>query len=439
MCWWIYQTWRIIPAFLRCRTDPLFLFAWSNHIFQHVILGRMQPISIYIHIPFCTHRCGYCDFNTYAGLEALIPTYAQAVCHEILMVSSYIDDQLPVGTIYFGGGTPSLLPIQSFEMILSYINNHFQLTESNEISIEANPGTVSKEFLKLIHSLGVNRISLGMQSANQEELTLLDRQHSYKDVVNAVEWTRAAGIRNLNLDLIFGLPFQSLEAWMENLETALSLNPEHMSLYALTIEDDTPIQRKVNAGVFPEQDQDDVADMYESASKRLADAGYIQYEISNWTRKDQDGVSYPCKHNLQYWRNLPYLGLGAGAHGSINHQRTSNVLEPDEYINRLNRGTRQTPLNDTFPWTLATHQIIPIDVDTEIGETMMLGLRLVTEGVSNKVFQQRFGISVQERFGIQITRLTSIGLLEWGGEENEILRLTKRGRLLGNQVFKEFI
>jgi oxygen-independent coproporphyrinogen-3 oxidase len=439
MSWWIYQTWRIIPAFLRCQTDTHNLFIWSNYIFQHVILGRMQPISIYIHIPFCTHRCGYCDFNTYAGLEALIPMYAQAVCHEILMASSYIDDQLPVGTIYFGGGTPSLLPIQNFEMILSNINNHFQFMESIEISIEANPGTVSKEFLKHIYSLGVNRISLGMQSANQNELILLERQHSYKDVLNAVEWTRAAGIRNLNLDLIFGLPFQSLDGWMETLELALSLIPEHLSLYALTIEDDTPIQRKVKAGIFPEPDQDDLADMYESASERLADARYIQYEISNWARKDKNGEFYQCMHNMQYWRNLPYLGLGAGAHGSINHKRTSNVLEPAEYINRLNRRIIDTPLKDNFPKTPATDQIIPIDVDTEIGETMMLGLRLVTEGVSNKVFQQRFGISLQERFGIQITRLMSIGLLEWGGEEFEILRLTKRGRLLGNQVFTEFI
>jgi oxygen-independent coproporphyrinogen-3 oxidase len=399
----------------------------------------MQPVSLYIHIPFCTHRCGYCDFNTYAGIEALIPTYVQAVCHEIIMVSSYIADPLPIGTLYFGGGTPSLLPIQSFEVILTNISNHFQMMESIEISLEANPGTVSIEFLKRIHSLGVNRISLGMQSANQDELALLDRKHSYKDVVNAVEWTRAAGIRNVNLDLIFGLPFQSLEAWMENLETALSLNPEHLSLYALTIEDDTPIHRKMKAGIFPEPDQDVVADMYESASERLTDAGYIQYEISNWTRKDLDGVSYRCKHNLQYWRNLPYLGLGAGAHGSINHKRTSNVLGPDEYINRMNCGTIQSRHNDNFPWTPASCQIIPIDVDTEIGETMMLGLRLVTEGVSDKVFKQRFGIGLQERFGIQLTRLMSIGLLEWGGEENEILRLTKRGRLLGNQVFKEFI
>jgi len=292
----------------------------------------MQPISIYIHIPFCTHRCGYCDFNTYAGLEALIPMYTQAVCHEILMASSNIDDQLPVGTIYFGGGTPSLLPIQNFEMILSNINNHFRFMESIEISIEANPGTVSKEFLKQIYSLGVNRISLGMQSANQNELILLERQHSYKDVLNAVEWTRAAGFRNLNLDLIFGLPFQNLDGWMENLELALSLIPEHLSLYALTIEDDTPIQRKVKAGVFPEPDQDDLADMYELASERLTAAGYNQYEISNWARKDKNGEFYPCMHNMQYWRNLPYLGLGAGAHGSINHKRTSNVLEPAEYI-----------------------------------------------------------------------------------------------------------
>jgi oxygen-independent coproporphyrinogen-3 oxidase len=399
----------------------------------------MQSVSIYIHIPFCTHRCGYCDFNTYAGVEALIPSYSQAVCQEIDLLSSAADDRLSIGTIYFGGGTPSLLSIKDFESILLSLENHFQLKESIEISLEANPGTVSRTHLKQLHSLGVNRLSLGMQSANQDELVLLERQHSFQDVINAVEWSRVVGINNLNLDLIFGLPFQGLKSWITNIEAALSLYPEHLSLYALSVEMGTPMYHKVKAGILQELDQDQLADMYETASERLADVGYTQYEISNWAQNGYNGELYTCQHNLQYWRNLPYLGLGAGAHGFINQQRTVNVSKPDEYIKNMNNGLLHSKNEQKFPRTPATFKITPVDVDTEIGETMMMGLRLVLEGVSNHVFQQRYGIDLFHRFGDQINRLIGFGLLEWTGEENDILRLTYRGRLLGNQVFKEFI
>ena len=263
--------------------------------------------------------------------------------------------------------------------------------------------------------MGVNRLSLGMQSSNQDELDLLERQHRYVDIINAVEWARATGLKNVNLDLIFGLPEQSVETWMVNLESALSLNPEHLSLYALTIEVNTPIYRKVKTGIFPEPDQDVVADMYESASERLADAGFVQYEISNWALCDKSGGLYACEHNLQYWRNLPYLGLGAGAHGFIKHQRTINILNPRKYVDRLTDRSKRSASEITFPWTPAVQEITPIDVDTEIGETMMMGLRLTVEGISTKKFKQRYGMSLQERFGSQIDRLLGYDLLEWAG------------------------
>jgi oxygen-independent coproporphyrinogen-3 oxidase len=398
----------------------------------------MTYVSIYIHIPFCTHRCGYCDFNTYTGLEALIPVYTKAVCMEIELLASSLEDKITVSTIFFGGGTPSLLPIIEVEKILATVNKHFQIQSPPEISFEANPGTVTMAYLIQLHSLGINRLSLGMQSAKQDELYLLERQHSYKDVLNVVEWSRTAGVTNLNLDLIYGLPNQELRSWKKNIQAALSLQPEHLSLYALTIEEDTPLYRKIEAGLLPEPDQDQAADMYEEASERLAEAGYCQYEISNWARSDQNGELYSCKHNLQYWRSLPYLGLGAGAHGFINHQRTENVATPGEYIRRLIKNSSLSVRN-TFPRTPATLKIVPLDEEMEIGEMMMMGLRLVSEGVSNKEFQQRFGISLQQRFAHQIDRLISIGLLEWLGKEGEVLRITHRGRLLGNQAFKEFI
>jgi oxygen-independent coproporphyrinogen-3 oxidase len=398
--------------------------------------------SLYIHIPFCIHRCGYCDFNTYAGLEGLIPAYSRAVSNELMYLSQSLTEPLTIHTIYFGGGTPSLIPSLEFGEILQSVRKYFNLVHAPEITIEANPGTVSVEYLTEVRTLGVNRISLGMQSAHQTELSLMDRQHTFEEVVKAVEWSRETGINSVNLDLIYGLPAQSLQAWMSSLENALSLHPDHLSLYALTLEHGTPMQNKVQSGVLAAPDPDLAADMYEAASDRLADVGFVQYEISNWARTKNIDQTHACNHNLQYWRNLSYMGVGAGAHGFINHYRTVNIATPQAYINRLNnRTTSRNNMNKElkFPRNPATDQINPIDTDTEIGETMMMGLRLVQEGVSAHEFLQRFGISLLDRYTHQIGKLVSLGLLEWTREPATRLRLTSKGRLLGNLVFREFI
>jgi oxygen-independent coproporphyrinogen-3 oxidase len=398
--------------------------------------------SLYIHIPFCIHRCGYCDFNTYAGLEGLIPAYSRAVSNELMYLSQSLTEPLTIHTIYFGGGTPSLIPSLEFGEILQSVRKYFNLVHAPEITIEANPGTVSVEYLTEVRTLGVNRISLGMQSAHQTELSLMDRQHTFEEVVKAVEWSRGTGINSVNLDLIYGLPAQSLQAWMSSLENALSLHPDHLSLYALTLEHGTPMQNKVQSGVLAAPDPDLAADMYEAASDRLADVGFVQYEISNWARTKNTDQTHACNHNLQYWRNLSYMGVGAGAHGFINHYRTVNIATPQAYINRLNnRTTSRNNMNKElkFPRNPATDQINPIDTNTEIGETMMMGLRLVQEGVSAHEFLQRFGISLLDRYTHQIGKLVSLGLLEWTREPATRLRLTSKGRLLGNLVFREFI
>jgi oxygen-independent coproporphyrinogen-3 oxidase len=261
-----------------------------------------------------------------------------------------------------------------------------------------------------------------------------------------VRWARQAGFDNLNLDLIFGLPYQTLEAWERTLDRVLSLRPEHFSLYALTLEHGTPMQNWVMRGLLPELDSDLAADMYETASERLEEAGYIQYEISNWAlKKSPDGI-YACQHNLQYWWNQPYFGLGAGAHGYTIFKdkgegridqdgprgvRTANVLAPAAYIQRCLNGAPQP-----FPCTPATVETTFIRREDEIGETLMMGLRLVQEGISRLAFSERFGEELDRRFEKEINKLTAQGLLEWGGER---LRLTKKGRLLGNQVFIHFI
>ncbi len=389
----------------------------------------METCALYLHIPFCRHRCAYCDFNTYAGLESLIPEYVRALQREIRFLGEGADPSLRVAAVFLGGGTPSLLPLNALEGIFRALRDSFSLAAEAEISLEANPGTVDLPYLRGLRSLGVNRLSFGVQSANPAELRLLERIHDYPQAIQAVAWARQAGFANLNLDLIFGLPGQSLDAWQRSLELALGLRPEHLALYALTLEHGTPMQHWVGRGLLPAPDPDLAAEMYEWAAARLARAGYVQYEISNWAR----GEAYFCRHNLRYWRGEPYLGLGAGAHGYIPGLRTVTARAPRAYIRRLEAPPR--PLE--FPRTPATVEARRLTPAEEMGEYMMMGLRLTQEGVSAARFRQRFGLPLEAAYGAQIARLTALGLLEWAGEDT--LRLTPRGRLLGNRVFMEFV
>lgn len=396
----------------------------------------MNPYSLYLHIPFCRHRCAYCDFNTYAGEDELIPAYVSAICRELEFSGKRWQEsnnsKLTVHTIFFGGGTPSLLPVDALNQIVEQARSAFDVEPEAEITMEANPGTVSERYLREARRSGINRLSYGVQSANPEELRMLEREHSYLEAVKAFRQARRAGFDNLNLDLIFGLPEQSLQSWRNTLELVLGLRPEHLSLYALTLEHGTPMAHWVERGLMKAPDPDLAADMYELASEVLEAAGYRQYEISNWAVTDQLGWR-ACRHNLQYWRGLPYLGLGAGAHGYAAGVRTANVLAPKAYIQRCLEGAQ-----GVFPRTPATVQVETVTPEAELGETMMMGLRLVEEGVSAGVFAQRFGRSLQDIYGQQIAKFVRLGLLEWT-EKEERLRLTRAGRLVGNQVFLEFL
>jgi len=433
--------------------------------------------SLYLHIPFCLHRCAYCDFNTYAGQEVLIPAYVDALCNEIRAVASSASERLPAHTIFFGGGTPSLLAPKQLEQILRTLHDHFDLSDP-ETSLEANPGTVTLASLRDLRRMGFNRISFGIQSAHPDELRQLERIHDFFDVINSVKWARQAGFDNLSLDLIFGLPDQSLDRWQATVKSALGLQPEHLSLYALTLEHGTPFGRWAARGLLPTPDPDLAAEMYEWAGEYLAAQGYIQYEISNWAKDVKRPMSkvepaspdlrpfdklragsstfdlqphFVCRHNLQYWRNQPYLGFGAGAHGFAAGMRYSNVLRIKTYIERchLSLATRHS-----FPLSSATVNYQTIAPKTEMQETMFTGLRLTREGVSAEVFRKRFGVELQEVFGKEIDELIALGLLEWvrdetsevspglpvrAGKTLEVLRLSARGRLLGNQVFMRFV
>ncbi|MBN1370554.1 MAG: radical SAM family heme chaperone HemW [Anaerolineaceae bacterium] len=394
----------------------------------------MEPHSLYLHIPFCRKRCGYCDFNTFAGLEGLIPAYVQALIAEMEGLGALSEGSVPVHTIFFGGGTPSLLSAEQVGAILAAARTAFRVLPGAEISLEANPGTLTLPGLKALRETGVNRLSLGVQSMHPGELALLERLHGVPEVIQAVAWAREAGFDNLNLDLIYGLPGQAVRRWRETLEFALRLKAEHLSLYALTIEEGTPLQRMSAKGLVEAVDDDRAADMYELAMDVLAEAGYRQYEISNWALTGSDGKLLSCRHNLQYWYNLPYLGLGAGAHGYSHGRRTANVRGVGQYIQAVRGGWQ------TFPESPANESVTGILRRDEIGETMMVGLRLTEEGVSARRFLERFGEPLEAVYSDPIANFNKIGLLEWAREGDErCLRLTRRGRLLGNQVFAAFL
>jgi oxygen-independent coproporphyrinogen-3 oxidase len=382
-----------------------------------------MPMGLYLHIPFCQAKCSYCDFNTYTGLGTLYKPYAEALMREGRWLASQFSH--PVATLFLGGGTPTVLPVELLQAMLSACLDAFVVEGDAEITSEANPGTVSLEYLRALRNLGVNRLSLGAQSFEEQELAMLGRIHSADQVRLTVERARAAGFDNLSLDLIYGLPNQTLTSWQRTLERALALVPQHLSLYCLTLEEETPLHAQVSYGRLPAPDPDLAADMYEAADERLAQAGYQQYEISNWSLP-----GYECAHNLTYWRNRPYLGLGAGAHSSSGGQRWWNVRPVQVYIEHITSGS-------PTPWpSPGAEDGEVIDRSLEMGETMMLGLRLTQEGVAEANFRQRFGLSLEQAYGDLIQKLDKSGLLTW---RDGRLCLTRRGRLLGNQVFAQFL
>ena len=392
-----------------------------------------SPLSIYLHVPFCKHRCAYCDFNTYAHQEDLIPAYVDALIHEIEFVGRVAQRiETTIQTIFFGGGTPSLLSPLQFDSVLNTLRGAFTLTPNAEVSIEANPGTVSLEYLTALRKTGINRISFGAQSSNTEELRMLERIHDFLEVIDAVKFARKAGFDNINLDLIYGLPNQKLETWQTTVKRILDLHPEHISAYALTIEHGTPFGKWASKGLLSMPDPDLAAEMYEWTMDYLESNGYIQYEISNWAKANSE---FMCRHNLQYWRGLPYLGFGAGAHGYANGYRYSNALRIKTYIERLAHPQLPIANYPITPASVSHHKQTPRD---DMGEYMMTGLRLTREGVSADEFEKRFGQSLRDAFGKEIDELIGLGLLEWL-EDMKIVRLTRRGRLLGNQVFMRFV
>jgi oxygen-independent coproporphyrinogen-3 oxidase len=304
------------------------------------------------------------------------------------------------------------------------------MEEDCEVTLEANPGTVSAESLKSLHGLGFTRISFGMQSAHPQDLHILDRRHNFKDVLNAVGWSRQAGFEHINVDLIFGIPGQPLSRWQQNLALVTQLPVDHLSLYSLILEEGTPLYGWYQHGLIDLIDDDLTADMYEAAMELLPKAGYRQYEISNWAKERSDCLDARCRHNLNTWRYHPYFGLGAGASGFIEDTRRVNVGQIPVYLGKMKEMEGKWPAAET---------VTRLTLWEEMQEWMMVGLRKVEEGVSASEFRRRFDQPLEAVFGEQIGKLKKQGLLEEVVEGDDHLQLTKRGIMLGNRAFSEFI
>ncbi len=428
------------------------------------------PLSLYIHIPFCTLKCSYCDFNSYAGIESLMRPFVDALCDEMRLWAPFMADRR-IETVFLGGGTPSLLPIEEVERIMFALQESSRIRSSPspaprergpggeglEVSFEANPGTVGREYLLGLGTLGVNRLSFGVQSFDDDELRALDRIHSAEEAKEAYRWAREAGFERINLDLIYGLPEHRLDCWQATLGEAIALGPEHLSLYALTVEEGTKLAHDIERGRVPAPDGDMQAEMYEWSCERLDHAGYRQYEISNWCRPGEE-----CRHNLIYWRNGEWLGLGPGAHSHLlgNEKgemgngvgvRFADVYSPRRYI-ELVRETVEAHAADVLrPTGSHLHggegrteglagvvgemrQVAFVEEQTaemEMADTAILGLRL-NEGLDLAEFSRRFGRSLEEVYEPILAETAALGLLE---HENGRVRLTDRGRLLANEVF----
>ena len=392
-------------------------------------------MGLYVHVPFCKTKCPYCDFNTYQGIENLIEPFLPAITSEITCWGDALAYP-PVKSVFFGGGTPSYLPPGDIERILVAIQSSFQVDPAAEISIEANPGDLDEAACAGILHQGVNRLSIGVQSLDNDLLNLLGRRHQASEAVEAFQSARQAGFDNVNLDLMYGLPNQSMEQWQKTLSSLIELTPEHISLYALTIEEGTPMHRWAAEGKIPEPDSDLAADMYQHAREVLAEAGYHHYEISNWSLPDR-----ACEHNLVYWENGPYLGVGPGAHSRLGDYRFWTVLSPRDYNTKAatwaDSGVQ--PLDEFVETAL---QGIPtlggwehLSLETTCSETMFLGLRLL-DGLNLTEASEIAGTDLAKKFQTAIQECLNLGLLE---QDGDCLKLTKQTYLLANQAFTRFL
>lgn len=368
-----------------------------------------RQIGLYLHIPFCARKCAYCDFASYPGRERDMEPYVERVIAEME------NRPLPgrcVATAYIGGGTPSLMPPRLMDRLLSALRAHFDFLPDAEWTCECNPGTVTAEFLSVLRDHGVNRLSLGAQARQERLLRLLGRIHTWDQVAEAVRLARKAGFHNLNLDIMLGLPTQTVKDVEETLRSALQLNPTHLSCYGLIVEEGTPLKEKIDRREWALPDEEEERAMYELCRFLLSKNGFDQYEISNFARP-----GFLCRHNRDCWQRREYLGLGCAACGFLQNIRYQNPPSLTDYL-------AGKPAEETV-----------ISPEEARFESVMLGLRL-TEGVSDADFTRMHGTSLRDAFGDKLNGPLQDGLLEWQGD---FLRLTRRGMDVQNRVLVELM
>ena len=373
-------------------------------------------LALYFHIPYCKQKCPYCDFNSYNN--GINKDFVTALKEEIGIKSKNID-QYQIGSVFFGGGTPTTLSSFQITDILNFCFNKFSIKSDCEVSIEANPGTIDYQYLKLLRNKCFNRLSLGCQSFNDDLLKKIERIHNCDEIFQSISAARKTGFKNISLDLMFGLPGQSFEIWEETLQSATQLKPTHLSVYNLTIEKETPFYDQLRKGILILPSEELQSKMYKRAVEYLSQAGYIHYEISNFSVK-----GYECRHNKVYWNNNEYVGFGPGAASYLNGTRSKNILSPEKYIETLLE-KKEIPLFEKET----------LDQKKSMWETLMLGLRMV-KGINLSDFEKRFGKTLDSELDEKIRKLRNEHFLEYNDKK---LKLTRKGILYSNEVFVELI
>lgn len=377
----------------------------------------MNVSSLYIHIPFCASKCYYCDFNSYVSTPDVMDRYLDGLDRELEAVASaYPYD--PLQTVFFGGGTPTIFDAKQSERMLEMLHRHFKMADGVEISAESNPGTVDLEKLRVLRDGGVNRLSFGVQSFDNDLLVRLGRLHDRDSVYKSWELARQAGFTSINLDLMFGLPDQTIETLQKTLRALVELGPEHVSAYSLKVEEGTPFYTWYNRGQLILPPEEDEVTMYQLVMDAFHANGYEMYEISNFAKR-----GHRSRHNQVYWRNEPYMAAGSGAHGYVGKVRYMNQKNVPEYIETTNRGERPVVESED------------ISAQYQREDTMMLGLRLI-EGVTFARFREKHGVEMLDVFAEPIRHNEHLGLLT----VDEVgVRLTHKGLFLANEVFASFL
>ena len=376
--------------------------------------------GIYLHIPFCVKKCDYCDFTSFAN-ESGLNDYVEALLKEIELTARNGAYPASFETVFFGGGTPSLLSGEQMARIMEALYAQFPITRNAECSMECNPGTASKERLAAYRSAGINRISIGLQSSYDELLRSVGRIHTFAQFQDTLRWAREAGFQNCNVDVMHGLPDQTQKQYLDTLRVVCDLDLQHISSYALTLEEHTPLYARVARGEVQLPDPDAVADMQDAGIDYLESRGYHRYEISNFARE-----GYECRHNRNYWLNGEYVGLGLAAHSAVRQKvwtRYANTSSPEEYIRMLRKGRR--PASET----------IRLQSGEEMFESIMLGLRL-TRGIDRAAFRKRFGVDVVEAFP---RAMDSLKKRDWVLETPDFVALNRRGLDLQNEALGFFL